>query len=778
MRTIENPFLQVEVDEGNGIFSIISKRAGVPQLCNCETCIFGRLENGQPFTIQPALKVGELSVTQSEQKLIYSGQDDATGLDWQLSFRLPADREMALWQFEIQNHTSQSAYIDRIMLLEPGKTRSGNLGFEEDSKNDLAFYSNGWQSWSSSGAYAANSRMRQSRLGILQEPMVLNPGTPRLHAKGMFASDFFGVLGNRKSRSGLLLGFLSQRQHFGTLTVDLRSVVRLRLWANGDGACLQAGASLSTDWAVCTPIDIDAEQPLEAYLNAVAQEHGLQQFPPAPAGWCSWYYYYEGVSEDIIRANLSQISEKRAALPLDLVQIDDGFEAQVGDWLEFNPRFLHGVAPLAREISEAGLTPGLWLAPFIVHPDSRLVNEHPGWLLRQANGKLARPGFVWNSLGAALDLTMPEALEYACKVVDAAVHEWGFPYLKLDFLYAAALKGAYHDPTRTRAQVLRGGMEALRRTVGAETVLLGCGAPLGSVLGLVQAMRIGADVSGYWKPTYFGTSLPFKNEPHMPSARNSIQNILTRAPLNRRWWVNDPDCLLVRPDSHLSLEEVRSLATAIGMTGGSVLLSDDIQQLPQKRLELAAALLPPIPQAARVLDWLDVETPRKLRLDLQGATGDWFALAYFNWDDKPRDIHLTLQDFKLPEEDYWVRSFWDDQVWQVRASSPLFNRPLEAHAPLLLALRCRLPDQPQYLGSSVHISQGLEVSQWRVIRRKLFCGLNAGREVHRAKLDLALPSPPKKVKFASIDLEWKALSDGIYRFEVEIPKEGQLIITY
>ena len=324
-----------------------------------------------------------------------------------------------------------------------------------------------------------------------------------------------------------------------------------------------------------------------------------------------------------------------------------------------------------------------------------------------------RPGFVWNSLGAALDLTVPEALEYACKVVDVAVHEWGFPYLKLDFLYAAALRGFYHDRTRTRAQVLRNGMEALRRTVGEETVLLGCGVPLGSVLGLVQAMRIGADVSGTWKPTYFGISLPIRNEPHMPSARNSIQNILTRAALNRRWWVNDPDCLLVRPDSHLSLEEVQSLATAIGMTGGSVLLSDDMTTLPPDRMELAAALLPSIQQPVQVLDWIDAETPSKLRLDLQGATGSWYALAAFNWDDKARPVTLEARDFRLPEETYWVRSFWDDKVRQVKAGSPLFNGTLPAHAPLLLALRPCQTDQAQYLGSSLHISQGLEVEQWK-----------------------------------------------------------------
>ena len=119
-------------------------------------------------------------------------------------------------------------------------------------------------------------------------------------------------------------------------------------------------------------------------------------------------------------------------------------------------------------------------------------------------------------------------------------------------------------------------MEAIRAAVGAEVTLLGCGAPFGGMLGLVEAMRIGADVSGDWQPTFNGIRLFIKNEPAFPCARNSIRNILTRANLHGHWWINDPDCLLIRPDTHLSLAEVQSLTSAISLTGGSLLVSDDL----------------------------------------------------------------------------------------------------------------------------------------------------------------------------------------------------------
>ena len=154
-----------------------------------------------------------------------------------------------------------------------------------------------------------------------------------------------------------------------------------------------------------------------------------------------------------------------------------------------------------------------------------------------------------------------------------------------------------------------------------------------------------ADVNSTWEPSFAGISLPFRNEPSMPSARNSLQNILTRAPLHDRWWVNDPDCLLVRPDSKLTLPEVQSLATAIALTGGSMLVSDDMTKLPADRQRMIAMLLPLIGRQAQVLDLFDEERPAKLRLDLQGVLGNWNLLAYFNWENKKRQIELNVGDF-------------------------------------------------------------------------------------------------------------------------------------
>jgi len=355
------------------------------------------------------------------------------------------------------------------------------------------------------------------------------------------------------------------------------------------------------------------------------------------------------------------------------------------------------------------------------------------------------------------------------------VHRWGFPYIKLDFLYAAALKGSYNDPTNTRAQVLRKGMQALRQTVGEDTFLLGCGGPLGSMIGLVQAMRIGADVSSTWTPSYFGISAPFKHEPHMPCVRNAIQNTLTRASMHRQWWINDPDCLLVNPQSKLSLDEIRSLATVIGLSGGSIILSDKMEFIPAERLDIAAALLPPIQQPMQVLDWMETYTPRKLRLDFNKTVGDWFVIAYFNWSDNSEDISIKPVDFKLPNVDYWIRSFWDDRIWYSNNGENFFKGVLPPHSPLLLSVRQDEKNEPIYLGSNLHISQGMEIIGWEknVQGIKIQFGIERAAQ---ARVDLYLPFTPSISYFNDQKIEIDAQPGNCYRVSFNYPGRGILQI--
>ncbi len=254
----------------------------------------------------------------------------------------------------------------------------------------------------------------------------------------------------------------------------------MKAWANGDQIHVKPGSNIPTDWLALSFVNLADPDPLGPYLATVGRLHDVAQDESVPVGWCSWYHFYQDIDEKVLDANLDTVIALKPELPLELFQIDDGFETYPGDWYDFVSGFPNGLKPLVEKTKKAGLIPGVWLAPFIVHPKARLATVHPDWLLRDADGKTVTAGFVWNSFTLALDLTNPEALAYTQDVVRTAVRDWGFTYLKLDFLYAAALDGVYQDPTLSRAQVLRKGLEALREAAGPEITMLGCGCPLGS----------------------------------------------------------------------------------------------------------------------------------------------------------------------------------------------------------------------------------------------------------------------------------------------------------
>ncbi len=700
---------------------------------------------------------------------------DAQGLEYSLSFAVSDPHKLFLWKLMMRNHGNLPVQIVRITLLDLGEAEE-TLG----EMADPAFFSNSWGSWDHTGVFGHQDQFRRTRLGIFSAPMRINPGTSQPKQRGVFAADMFGVLGDRKSRKGLLVGFLSQEHHFGSIEADFRSP-GFRLWANGDSTQLDPGESMETDWACIQGVELDSPDPLAPYLDAVALQAGIDELrfqDPIPAGWCSWYHFYTNVQEKDIRANLEEARRLQEQLPLSFIQIDDGFEARVGDWLDFSPGFPMGVSPLAQEISSAGFTPGLWLAPFIVDRRSQLAKQHPNWLLRGRFNLPVNAGFLWNHFATALDLTIPEALDYACQVVKTAVHEWNFPYLKLDFLYAGALPGKRSDIHKTRAQILRTSLQAIRTAAGDQTFLLACGCPLGSAVGLVDAMRISADVDGRWNPVVLGRDIPaFYNEPGLPSARNAIQNTLSRADLHRRWWLNDPDCLLLREDTELTEDEIQSLATVIALSGGLWVLSDHLPKLSAERLKIAQALLPTIGKRPEILDWFDASMPQQVRLDLTSPSGNWLLVATFNWQEHPQEINFSLKDFRLHAAGtYWLRDFWQGETLQITGDESIILS-VPAHGVRLFAVREANNLSPVYLGSNLHISQGLELKEntWHPANGSL--DLTIERPGNASGIiELSLPGTPLSASLDGKNIEWVLTSIGSYRLSLEFTKQAHLNI--
>jgi alpha-galactosidase len=377
----------------------------------------------------------------------------------------------------------------------------------------------------------------------------------------------------------------------------------------------------------------------------------------SPVGWCSWYYYFTGVREADVVANLESLASLRDRLPCDYVMIDDGYQRAVGDWFEPNQKFPHGMRWLAQRIRAAGFEAGIWTAPFLVRPEARLFRERPEWLLRTAGGRPRRA--CWNPMWSAgrpayaLDTTHPGVLEWLSELARTLVHQWGYRVLKLDFLYAAALPGVRFDAQATRAQALRRGLQAIRDGAGDDAFLLGCGCPLGPAVGLVDGMRIGADVAPYWTNWISRWLLRGR---HGVATKHAIRNTLTRAFMHRRLWLNDPDCLMVRGErTRLSLDEVRSLAAVIGLTDGMLVVSDRMDELPEERRALLEQAYDLTGGTARVADLFAGDLPELLRC----AHGDGEVIGVFNFTDRPAERAVEIGAAVAGDA---ARELWSDEL--------------------------------------------------------------------------------------------------------------------
>ena len=245
------------------------------------------------------------------------------------------------------------------------------------------------------------------------------------------------------------------------------------------------------------------------------------------------------------------------------------------------------------------MRPGLWMAPFAADKHSKIAAQNPDWIIRNHAGAVANSSNC-GKFFYGLDTTNPRVREYVHHCVQRAVENWGFNVLKIDFLYAACLEGnGKFDLTMSRAEAMDLALRTIRDAAGSDVFLIGCGCPIASAIGSVDAMRISADTGPTWYPP---PPLPWWDMGTLPSLRSMVRNSISRAPFGHRWWHNDPDCLMFGEHTRLTNDEVASAASVVAMTCGMLLLSDDLPKVPEARTQILSKIFPMTGVSAVVLD--------------------------------------------------------------------------------------------------------------------------------------------------------------------------------
>jgi alpha-galactosidase len=513
------------------------------------------------------------------------------------------------------------------------------------------FFKHGYQSWSASGGHdigaSQKKHPRDTAHFIIRLMHQSEPARPPEFPEAD-TSELFTIVESRSARERVLAGFIGAATSLSTLTVPSPEKIIAR--AILDDVTLAPGARRELDPLFIAAADESTARLAARWAELAGRWMNARVSAPFQRGWCSWYHYFDAITEDAIRANIKSLEAMRSEFPLDVIQLDDGFQSALGDWDTTNAKFPGGLKKIAGEIRAAGFKAGLWTAPFLAARDSRLMIDHPDWFIMHADtGEPVRAGYNTNwtksndAFAYALDASNPAFLAHLRHLFAKLTREFGYSYLKLDFLYAAAAPGRRHDPNLTRGETLRHGLEAIRGGAGDDAFILGCGCPIGQAVGVVDGMRIGPDVSPFWGSTASGAG--------DPSTVYALDAIIARSFMHRRLWLNDPDCLMLRArETRLSADERAALAATIVASGGMLLISDAMSILDAEAGKLFRAV-------AQISTEIDSNAAREpvLALDLMAAgdvrgliaeTAGGGAIAMLlNRGDSP--VRVQTSDLKL-----------------------------------------------------------------------------------------------------------------------------------
>lgn len=370
------------------------------------------------------------------------------------------------------------------------------------------------------------------------------------------------------------------------------------------------------------------------------------RFPmPKLTGWNSWDYYLDKVTAEDIFENIDALSRLPFAHQLDYIVIDDGWQKNWGEWTE-NEKFACGLKAVADRIREKGFVPGLWMAPVGVREDAAILEEHPDWLCRDAEGELLKELRLYY-----IDPTHPRARAF---ILDNYRYQYkaGFRLFKMDYIAPLLQAKSFHDPAATPYGVIAGLIEEVKACTGPDAVVLGCSVPLECGADIVPSMRLGLDIHNHfshvkaisrsiaWAWMYNNKTTRIDPDFMLVRGEQTATELPEWSTSSRNDYPAPPRCsqtaedrmkLIWRHGDQFNALEAETWANLVAVCGGNLFLSDcmsELNELGNGILERAFALAG------------DEVRPVYLRDDHRQPSlwlGDR-ALLLVNWEEIPRTI--------------------------------------------------------------------------------------------------------------------------------------------
>jgi len=447
----------------------------------------------------------------------------------------------------------------------------------------------------------------------------------------------------------LFAGSLSWRIFLPTFTLKDGEFV---IWSNGEGKQLKPGQTIQYEQIVLRRAG-DWLELLNQFGTAIAKENGIKRLKNADfKGWATWDYYAYVFSTNDIYENMEQL--KKLSPATNLIQIDAGWYSTRGDYT-VRTNLAGSMKEISDRIRAAGMTPGIWIDGFRANSTSEVCKDHPEYFLHDQDGNMiieVRRPTGPDRDRVYFDYSHPGARAHIAKRLRAIVRDYGFPYVKVDFMRFGlnqeimknkpALKSIKaHDPTITDVERMRLGLQAMRDAVGKDNYLLGCSAVFGPCIGFVDGMRTGGDISPRFA-AFPERSLANLGHFYLNGKvfNGDIDYLTFRAAADEDEKVSKEE---VKRGGSLTLNEAQMWADLNKLYGNCRLSSDNLMTLRPERQALVKEVFDyPAMDETVPLDVWQHATSKGDGFELVLARkGKEIYLGVFNWSDAPKEYSLA-----------------------------------------------------------------------------------------------------------------------------------------
>lgn len=649
-------------------FDIESKK-GIPLLTDVEVAIHftdGQIVSSKDdrFSIQSGLK---------SDVYYYDFIDERKEIDFHFTYQR-LDELSLRTELQVVNQSQSSLYIDKIVSVQ-GKVKS-----EHNTNSKVLVTSKNWQD--------------DQIIFVLSDTLST-------------VSSMYTVAIEEPS---LAAGFLAGKKHFNHIVIqDTLDNLYFQAYGEGNGCELKPGATRFAD-PLFISFQPNSLQQLEKFAQLAAQENDVKLWPTNRAVWCTWYAgwnrdsmytYKEGIAEGI-QQSIPVIRTNFLNRGANTIRICDDHIAY-GDWYDTTRAFPEGFAQTATKITDAGLTPGVWYPTYWASTESNIYQEKPEWFAMKEDGSVYfledefqnRSRLKEPHKFVIFDTSLPEVQDYFEKIA-RTWKERGFEYVTNDFLAFATAPPRYHDPTLSKAEVLRKGMEAVRRGLGEDVFYRTIGSEFGTSMGISNDMRISGDSHGDRPFAYHRTGSLWY--------------------YNHRLWINDPSAIVFRRyGEERDVEWNKMWISWIALAGTVMTYGEALDELPAEFINIYKKMFPPLYRAGKPLDLWENQPYMLWGMPVEDAEGDYQLFGIFELEGKEKsmlevnldEVSARTKGWEKPAsapESYLLWDFWNEKLTEVKGNSFEIQSPNKSC--YLFALREK-KNRPQLLGTNGHFSMGV-----------------------------------------------------------------------